>query len=110
MTTHTVVPSATVAVAPTGTVLATWRASAINTVVTVQVTNTDAVQTLDCVLRRRVSADFEMAVSTLPDLRDIPALGTAAVDIETGAAYEVEVLGTASGAGLDALVMVVNKW
>lgn len=75
--------------------------------VAVSVKNLDAVQTLNVTLRRRpaVQDDFSDA-PVFDELTGIPALTTRAVDFDTGVHKELEVVGVASGAGLNATLTV----
>jgi hypothetical protein len=71
---------------------------------TLEVENTDGSQTLSCVINRRLTASSAWSESSLPDLADIPAGQARCVDIDCRGTYELEVRGTASGAGLTANV------
>lgn len=101
-------PPLTVAVAATATPMATFDTSSTQ-ILTVQVTNTDAVQTLDCTVQRRASLLEDFADTTMPDLMGIAALGTAAVDLDCGGNVEFRISGIASGAGLDATICARDK-
>lgn len=92
-----------VSVAPTQTTLATFDTST-TAILTVQVSNSDVSQTLDCTIWRRANPLVDFAATTMPDLLGIAAGGTAAVDIDCGGNVEVRVTGVASGAGLTAVV------
>ena len=101
-------PPVSVAVAPTVTTLATFDTAQTQTL-TIQVSNADAAQTLECVVQRRASLLADFADTTMPDLASIAPLGTAAVDIDCGGNAEVRVVGFASGAGLTATVCGRDK-
>ena len=77
-------------------------------VVAVAVKNLDAVQTLSCALRRRAHLDDDFALSSLPDLVEVLPLEQKSVDVDCGTNVELELVGTASGAGLTAQVTVKN--
>lgn len=101
-------PPVAVAVGPTTTTLATFDTSQTQTL-TVQVTNTDAAQVLACTVQRRASLMASFADTTMPDLSNIAALSTAAVDIDCGGNAEVRVVGFASGVGLTATICGRDK-
>jgi hypothetical protein len=100
-------PPQTVAVAPTQTTLAT--VDTVNTaILTVQVTNTDAAQTLDCSILRQANANQGYASMTEGGLLGIGPLEDAVVDVDCTGCISVRIVGTASGAGLDAQVSARN--
>ena len=101
-------PALPVSVAPTSTTLGTFDTSATQTL-TIQVTNLDGVQDLACTIQRKAISSLGFADTTMPDLANIPAGTTAAVDIDCGSNLEVRVVGTASGAGLECTVGARDK-
>jgi hypothetical protein len=100
-------PPETVAVAPTPTTMGTWDVQRTARLA-IQVTNTDGAQTLACTIQRRVSRTLAFADTTIPDLSSIAPGATAAVDVDCAADVEVRLVGTASGAGLNASVAARN--
>lgn len=102
-------PPIVVSVAPTATVISTVDTSRTK-LLSVSVTNLDLTQTLACVVQRRswpssISAvPEEWNTSSLPDLSEILPGTTQGVDIDVAANSEIRLVGTASGAGLDAIV------
>jgi hypothetical protein len=100
-------PVQTVAVAPTQTTLATID-TANTALLTVQVTNTDATQTLDCSIQRQANAAQGYADVKEDGLLGIGPLEEAVVDVDCTGCVSVRVVGTASGAGLDAQVSANN--
>ena len=101
-------PPTTVAVAPTATTMATVDVKKTKTL-GVHVKNTDGSQTLTCTVQRRPHPGVDFVDSQLPDLSLIAAGASAAVDVDCGASYEVRVIGTASGAGLNAIITVRDE-
>jgi hypothetical protein len=76
-------------------------------IVCVAVKNLDASQTLTVTLRARCHASDDFAErAVLRDLTDIPPSTQVCVDVDVGVLTELEVLGVASGAGLDAVVTI----
>ena len=71
--------------------------------VAIYVKNTDATQTLDVTVRRRATLADDFAEGQVFDeFTAIPPLTPRVVDFDCGVNTEVEVVGVASGAGLDA--------
>ena len=96
----------TVSVGPTSTVMATVDIRDTRTCA-VAVKNTDASQTLDVTLRRRCDSRDDFAPTNTPlELEAILPGEQRACDIDVGVHVELEVLGVASGAGLDAVITV----
>lgn len=91
-----------VAVGPTSTSLAIVLIA--NTrLMAVSVKNLDATQTLTVTLRRRAHPEDDFCdAAAFEELVSIPPLTPRTVDVDCGTHYELEVLGIASGAGLDA--------
>ena len=73
--------------------------------VAIQAKNLDATQTLTCTVRRRarLADDFAPSVA-FDEFFAIPALASRVVDFDSGLSAEVEVLGVASGGGLNSLL------
>jgi hypothetical protein len=91
-----------VAVLPTPTVLTTIRTLRA-TGLTLEVTNQDASQTLDVFIYRRCTDTGPWSLSPLSALfAAIPALGSVCVDMDVWGTVDLQVRGTASGAGLNA--------
>jgi len=76
--------------------------------VAVSVKNLDATQTLSVTLRQRAFAADDMAPAPVFDeLTAIPALTPRIITFDVGAMNELEVVGVASGAGLNASLSVI---
>lgn len=90
-------------VLPTETVITTVNVHTFG-LLSLQVKNTDETQTLDCVVKSRCTKDDDFAESELTDLQGIQPGETRKVDIDVRVTYEIELVGTASGAGLDCTV------
>ncbi len=97
---------------PSVPVLATSTSMAIVDVrdtrlVAVSVKNLDAAQTLNVTLRQRAHPDDDMTDAPVFDeLTTIPALTARCITFDVGVMGELEVVGVASGAGLNASVGV----
>lgn len=75
--------------------------------IAIYVKNTDAVQTLSVTVRRRATlADDFSEGQVFDEFTDIPPLTPRVVDFDCGVNTEVEVVGIASGAGLDATITI----
>ena len=101
-------PPLSVSVASTTTALATFDAST-TAVLTVQVSNSDASQTLACTVQRRAVNGASFVDSSIPDLSSIGPSSAACVDIDCAANAEIRIVGVASGAGLTALISGRDK-
>jgi hypothetical protein len=88
---------------PTETVLGEYRVGDWS-LISLQVTNTDETQTLACRIDSRLTVDDDYAPSTLPDLAEIPPLATRKVDIDCRGVLDIQLVGAASGIGLDCFV------
>ena len=79
--------------------------------VAIGVKNLDAVQTLTCTIRRRAHQSDDMADGQFfPELDAIPPLTQRAVDVDVGVNMDIELVGIASGGGLQATVTVKSDW
>lgn len=99
----TLTPLATVAVAPTATVLMTWTKDQLRGAkrVTAYVYNADAVQTFAGLVQRRMTNGTAWATSTISDFSSVAALTAVMADLDVEGSDEVRLVGTASGAGLN---------
>jgi hypothetical protein len=88
----------TVAVGAADTTLATFDTK-FTDVLSVQVTNSDAVQVFAGLIKRRLDSSQAFATTTIPDFSAVAPLGTAVVDIDTRGTTEVRITGAMSGAG-----------
>ena len=101
----------TVAVAPTTTVLMTWTKDQLKGAkrVTAYVYNADAAQTFVGIVQRRMTNATAWADSPLPDFSSIAPLTAVMADLDVEGSDEVRVVGSASGAGLNALCGATRK-
>lgn len=101
----------TVAVAPTQTTLVSWTKDQLRGAkrITAYVYNQDAAQVLDGYVQRRATGSTVWATSSIPDFNSIPAQTAVMADLDVEGSDEVRVVGTASGAGLNASVAATRK-
>lgn len=98
----------TVAILPTQTVLATWDVRS-DDVLTVQIDNLDASQTFTGTLQRRLANTLDWAITGETDLSNVPPLTSVCVDINFGAARQLRLVGTMSGAGGDVTITATRR-
>lgn len=101
-------PASSVSVLPTTTTLATFDVST-TAVLTVQVSNTDGAQQLDCAIWRHATTSDPFVMTTLGGLQGIGPGSSACIDIDCGGNVEVRITGAASGAGLVATISARDK-
>ena len=102
---------ATMAVAPTTTVLMSWTKDQLRGAkrVTAYVYNQDATQTLTGTVQRRMYNGTAWASSSLPDFSSVSPLTAVVADLDVEGSDEVRLVATASGAGLNAQCGATRK-
>lgn len=106
MTSPKYIQSAPVTVNPTSTSLGIVDVRDAR-LVAIYVKNLDAVQTLDVTVRRRAALGDDFSDSQVfEELTAIPPLTPKTIDFDCGVQAEIEVVGIASGGGLNATLTV----
>lgn len=101
----------TVAVAPTETTILSVSRESLRGAkrLTVGVENKDGSQTFAGVVYRRMNGMTAWATSTIADFASIAAGASVVADLDVEGTDELEIRGTASGAGLNVLVKANRK-